>query len=108
MLDPIVVLLTLDARQRGLIPIGLDTSLWESHMDEANLYEPYWLLTYEANVKNWLPSKSGDHVSNDPNFNFLKTNGVEFYDMSKLPSAVPAGEDIDEDIFAPLFEEVFY
>lgn len=109
MVDPIVVLLTLDARQRGLIPVGLNTTLWESFMDEANLYEPYWLLAYEANVKNWLPSKSsGDHVSNDPNFGFLKANGVEFYDLSKLPSAVPAGKEIDDDIFAPLFEEVFY
>jgi len=109
MIDPIVVLLALDARQRGLVPVGLDTSLWESYMDQASLYESQWLLAYEANVKNWLPSKSNnDHVLSDPNFRFLKMNGVEFYDIIKLPSAVPAGEEVDEDIFAPLYEDVFY
>jgi hypothetical protein len=107
--DPIVALLSLDARQRGLIPIGLDTTLWESYMDAPNLYGPQWLLSYEANLKGWLPSKSNnDHVLSDPMFRFLKINGIEFYDLSKLPSAVPAGEEVDEDVFAPLFEDVFY
>jgi len=69
------------------------------------LYEKYWLLAYEANVKKWLPSRGGtDHVDNDVNFGFLKRNKVSFYDsklaaparpkaakvpLPKLPTAAP-------------------
>lgn len=67
------------------------------------LYDRYWLLAYEANVKNWLPSLDGtDYVSNDINFGFLKQNKVSFYNprlatapavakvpLPKLPSAPP-------------------
>jgi hypothetical protein len=107
MQDSIVVLLALDARQRGLIPVGLNTTLWESCMNQASLYDSQWLLSYEANIKGWLPFRT-DYVLADPNFRFLKNNGVEFYKLDKLPLAVPVGIEVEEDIFAPLFEDVFY
>ena len=107
--DSIVALLTLDANERGLIPSGLDTTLWETYMDEANLYDSQWLLSYEANVKGWLPSCTHtDHVLSDPNFRLLKKERVGFYDADKLPLAVPAGIEVDEDVFASLFEDIFY
>jgi hypothetical protein len=62
-------------------------------MTQEALYDEYWLLAYEANIKNWLPGVGGiDHVSADINFRFLKTNGVHFYDttLAAPPAAVPA------------------
>jgi hypothetical protein len=84
--NSIVAILALDARQHGLTP-GLVTTLWETRMSTAELYEEQWLLAYEANVKGWLPSQGGgDHVMADNNFAFLKSSGVEFY-----VSAIPLG-----------------
>lgn len=75
-----VALATLELNYKGLIASGLDTSLWASLMKPEELYEENWLLAYEANVKGWLPSATGvDYVSNDPFFNLLKTNNVEFF-----------------------------
>ena len=75
--DSIVALLSLDAEIRGLIPSGLDHTLWESFMTEQDLVERQWLLAYEASVKNWLPSVGGvDHIANNPSFDFLSRNGV--------------------------------
>ncbi|WP_304511629.1 hypothetical protein [Desulfobacula sp.] len=61
-------------------------------MTSDALYDEHWLLAYEANVKGWLPSSSGvDHVANDPNFSFLKTNGVNFYNtaLAAPPASAP-------------------
>jgi len=69
-------------------------------MNANGLYDEHWLLSYEANIKGWLPNAGGiDHVATDSNFGFLKENGVHFYDehlasaannapipMPKLPS----------------------
>ena len=93
--DPVVALLALDCEQHGLVSKPLDKTLWASHMTQDALYDEYWLLAYEANIKNWLPSVGGvDHVAADVNFGFLKTNGVYFYDTTlaapPTPAAVPA------------------
>ena len=85
--DPLVPLLALDASIRGLIT-SLDTTSWEVLMTRDDLWSRHWLLAYEANVKNWLPSATGsDHVLKDPCFRFLKQNGVSFYNVraSSLP-----------------------
>ena len=93
--DNIVALLALDANARHLIPSGLDTSAW--------------LLAYEANVKGWLPqSGKKDLVTQDPCFGYLKNQGVQFYEATKLPLAVPAGATFDDELIAPLFEDYFY
>ena len=89
--DSFVALLALDANQRRLTPTGLDTSLWETFMTDQELYGNQWLLAYEANIKNWLPSVNGvDYVANDPAFGFLKSNNVEFYDPKRLSIYRPA------------------
>jgi len=81
--NPFVALLALHADQAGLVPAGLDTTLWGSHMTQDALYGEHWILAYEANVKGWLPSVDpGDHVAADANFAFLKTAGVSFYDVN--------------------------
>jgi len=74
--------------QHGLVSKTLDKTLWSSHMSVDALYDEHWLLAYEANVKGWLPSVSGtDHVAADPNFGFLKSRKVFFYDQSRATAA---------------------
>lgn len=81
--DSCIALLALDCRAKGLLSKPLDTSLWETHMCADGLYSEHWLLSYEANVKGWLPSVGGiDHVSADVNFSYLKANNVCFYKES--------------------------
>lgn len=61
-------------------------------MDTENLYSEHWLLAYEANIKGWLPSvTSRDHVMADSRFGFLKSNGVEFYELARATQLVPTG-----------------
>lgn len=100
--DSCAALLALDCQNKGLLTKPLDTSLWESQMSAAGLYDEHWLLAYEANIKGWLPNVGGvDHVGADASFSYLKANGVFFYDeglatstvqglipMPKLPSIV--------------------
>lgn len=89
--DSCIALLTLDCRDKGLLSKPIDTTLWETHMCADGLYDEHWLLSYEANIKGWLPSVGGgDHVAADINFGYLKANGVHFYDES-LASSVSEG-----------------
>ena len=82
--DRIVALLALDCEQHGLLSKALDKSLWNSFMTAEALYDEHWLLAYEANYKGWLPSvDAADHVAADPNFGFLKSQNVSFYDQSR-------------------------
>ena len=88
--DSIVAMLTLDADKKGLVPSGVDYSDYESFMTAENLYGEQWLLAYEANIKGWLSSAgTADHVKDDECFNFLKTNGVYFYDDTLSPRIEP-------------------
>ena len=88
--DSIIAILTLDADKKGLVPSGANYSNYESFMTMENLYGEQWLLAYEANVKSWLPSVgTADHVNDDECFNFLKTNGVCFYDDTLSPHIEP-------------------
>lgn len=82
--DPVVALLALDCEQHGLLSKPLDKTLWISHMTADALYDEHWLLAYEANYRGWLPSVGGtDYVAADPNFGFLKSQNVYFYDPSR-------------------------
>jgi len=84
MSDPVVALTALDAYHRGLIPIGLDLTYWEQIINEPDtLYSSSWLLSYESIVKGWLNPKL-DPISKDPNFEHLRSNGVEFYQLPRV------------------------
>jgi hypothetical protein len=88
--DSVVALLALHCEAQGLVGILLDHTVWSSYMNQEDLYREHWLLAYEANIKGWLPSQGGgDHVSADPNFQFLKASGVSFYDNAL---AIPAAQ----------------
>ena len=66
-------------------------------MTQADLYGPNWLLSYEANIKGWLPSvKRGDHVKNDPNFQALKNWGVSFYSRNRTLDFTPVPTTDDD------------
>jgi hypothetical protein len=79
--DSAVALMTLHANQEGLISSNLDTTKWDEIVqDPDELYGSQWLLAYEANIKGWLPKC---HKITDPNFEFLLSNQVEFYDISR-------------------------
>ena len=102
--DPVVALLALDAENRHLTSKPIDKTLWCSHMNSAALYDEFWLLAYEANVRNWLPNQGGvDFVANDLNFGQLKTAGVHFYTPTQLPAATqPAPEVIQPQVATTL------
>lgn len=104
--DSVVALLALDAESRGLIPTGLNKSLWGSFMTPDDLYDRQWLLSYEANTKGWLPTVGGgDHVAADAAFGFLKAQGVEFYTSSRLLTYQPvpsSGAGIRTPLYSPI------
>ncbi|MGD0417714.1 MAG: RNA-directed DNA polymerase [Terriglobales bacterium] len=86
----VVGILALDAQKNGLAD-GLDTTWYQSLMDDQELRDQNWLLSYEANVHGWLKSNSPkDHVTQDPGFAFLKTKGVRFYRPVTRTSAIPS------------------
>ena len=90
--NSVVAILALDAEQQGLMLGHLDKALWEARMSEPELYDEQWLLSYEANVQGWLPSRGvADHVAADANFGFLKAAGVHFYTPAVVLGAIPAG-----------------
>ena len=96
--DSVVAILTLDAKAKGLISSNVNLTLWASVMNTQSLFEESWLLSYEANVKGWLPSLGvPDHVIADPNFNFLKQNSVYFYDAGLSLNYQPSGVALLED-----------
>lgn len=81
--DPIVAILALDAKAKKLIPKSYTFDHFSTHMTTYDLYGDHWLLSYEANIKGWLPSAGpGDNVANDPCFKFLKKQKVSFYNNS--------------------------
>lgn len=81
--DPIVVLISLDLINCKLLSSGIDTTLWESYMNEDNLYTEYWLLAYEAMKKNWLKPMNGkNYIKSDKFFSILDNNNIDFYDSN--------------------------
>ena len=94
--DSIVAILALYARSNGLISSNVNLSLWASMMTTQSLYEENWLLSYDANVKSWLPSTGvRDHVAVDRKFGVLKQNDVYFYDVNLPSDYRPAGVSIN-------------
>ena len=85
--DAIVAILGLYAKRKGILPRGLKTVVWRKYMSPDGLYGPLWLLSYEANVRGWLPSAgSRDHVAGDPFFGVLKNRDVSFLDLTPTRS----------------------
>lgn len=79
----VCALITLDLRSVGLITEALDTSIWQQSMNDAGLQSSNWLLSYEANIKGWLPFGEANYVDAHPYFGVLKKYGISFYDVKK-------------------------
>ncbi len=110
--DPIVALLALDAKQKGLTSGKVPLPQWDAAMTQDELVGRLWLLSYEANVKGWLPSvAAGDHVTADPAFRYLKANGVYFYDdgasLTYVPRKPLPEPTVGEPVIVPAPEEVY-
>ncbi len=91
--DSVCALLTLHARECGLVDKPNDLKALRDELNADALFGPRWLLAYEANVKGWFRFRSGkDYVAQDRNFHFLKNANVSFYDESKtmLPTLEPS------------------
>lgn len=83
--DCFVALLALHAKTHSAIAGTLSTSFWEQAMIEEELLGTRWLLSYEARLKGWLPSKNtANHVLANPFFAELFNNNISFYDTSSL------------------------
>jgi hypothetical protein len=80
--DPMVAVLTLHAKERDLIKGNISVDSWAASMNAGSLYGSQWLLAYEADIRDWLPSGTQRYVDADPNYSRLKSNGVSFYDPS--------------------------
>ena len=91
MSDSVVALLALDARRRGRINQGLDTTKWEQFLVKDELYGEQWLLSYEANQQGYL-SGTDDYVASNSWFSQLKNAGVSFYDIN-APLIIPPNEN---------------
>jgi len=89
--DPVVALVALHAQSKGLTPKRVTFSHFATHMTREELYGDHWLLSYEADVKGWLPPfRTKNHVDADACFGFMKSHGVSFYDHSlTMACAVP-------------------
>jgi hypothetical protein len=60
-------------------------------MTGDDLYSATWLISYEASIKGWLPSKHGDdYIGADPFFSKLRGLEVYFYDPSEGRPALPS------------------
>ena len=55
--DSIVALLALDAEQRGFFEKELNKNNWSQCLNQEGLYGDKWILSYEANINNWISIK---------------------------------------------------
>lgn len=96
--DSVCALLLLHARSLGLLQKPNELAELKAVLTTQERYGSRWLLAYEANIKQWLPSgTNGDYVASDHNFSLLKSAQVSFYDAKKtvLSSVDEADEESD-------------
>ena len=77
--DPVVAVLSLYAKEQGLIKRDVSFAQWFA-MDDTSLYDSHWLTAYEADRRGWLPGHKAKYVDADPNFSNLKAANVSFFD----------------------------
>ncbi len=87
--DSFAALLLLHAQDSGLIRARTKLQNWQTALTRDGLLGNQWLLSYEANIKGWLPSQ-GDHVSPHNQFGILKKQGVSFYDTNIVKTHTPS------------------
>jgi hypothetical protein len=79
--DSLVFLVALDARDRGLLPLGKESNAWTERIKADELHDRNWLLTYESQYRGWIRNTNCQRaVQADPHFGQLLHAGVSFYD----------------------------
>ena len=80
--NPVVVLLILDLRDKGLIADTINETFWKKFLVKEQLYDDHWLFAYEALIKGWL-TVSNDYIEEDPFFKLLKDENISFYESTR-------------------------
>lgn len=85
-----VALLTLDAKNRGLIHADTTFEFWSSLMTSQELKTGNWLLAYEGLLKGWLPpADNQNYLETEDGFKTLFQYNVSFYNINKLNNYDP-------------------
>jgi hypothetical protein len=83
--DSLVALMALGLASRGLAKSG-SLSRLHSFAEPTELFGRQWLLCYEGNLQGWIRPPSGSNVwAAHSQFDFLRTNGVSFFDVDAPP-----------------------
>ncbi|MBR1369268.1 hypothetical protein RJ53_07070 [Methanocalculus chunghsingensis] len=90
-INPIVIIMALFLRDNGLIK-DINISNWEKYMTSDNLYDEYWLLAYEANIKGWLSISGNNYLDQDPFYKELKDKNIVFFEEDYTSIEPPSEE----------------
>lgn len=81
--DSVVLLLALDAREKGLLDHAALATHAKKLVQTSQLYGSQWLLAYEAIKHGWV-SREKDVIDADPIFSILDQHDVIFYEAEDL------------------------
>jgi len=85
--DAAVAVLSLHAKEMGLIGNDVSFSDWIASLSVDSFYNSQWLFAYEADIKGWLSSGQKSLANEDPLFSRLKSDGISFFDPNiKAPT----------------------
>jgi len=85
MADDCSTLLLLHAAEQGLTATRPRVNAVTRLLYPGVLRGPHWLVAYEALLKGWAAAPSGtDYIARDPVFDFLRQQGVHFYDTTEI------------------------
>jgi hypothetical protein len=73
---------------------GLGNPTWFNRLptfaEPSELFGRHWLLCYESNRQGWLaPPSGGDPLGAQPQFDFLRTQNVSFFNTNATPQIIP-------------------
>lgn len=92
--DPIAILMSLFADSRGAFRRVITRSQWETLTEDQELFEPSWLVAYEAVGQGWLGNVGSDPANSDLFFAACRRQGVHFMDLNThlhIPAPSSAG-----------------
>ena len=94
MMDDCSCILLFHAAEHGLTAVKPRQNTITRLFSPKGLLGPHWLLAYELVAQGWIaPTKTPDHISQDPVFSFLRRNNVQFYDSMELERTIAPEKD---------------
>lgn len=76
--DPVVALLALRAKEKGLVDGAFTSAVWEPYAEAGALEGPFWILTYEAGRRGWTLGSKGRAPDWPEGYRVLENAGVRF------------------------------